>query len=185
MPTLMINVIDHRERDLQAGGEIIGVHPITEHSRPGPEYADFCALYETWYMGNQSGFMPDIVGFFGYRKYLAPVTGDEEYVTQAHAPGWYQCTAFDFDGYRDYLADWDGDKIKEILAQRDILQAPPFPLTNGKSMMRDFQDSRSTTDAWVLDTAVRYGAKWKICDSTKIYPYLFITRWSVFDRMMR
>jgi len=180
---IRIFVIDHRDADAQRPGEIISPYMIYGFERPGSEYADFCALYEVWLGYTQLGTPPEIIGFFGYRKYLAPIPFDhgEDWIKPAHAPDWYQCSKEDFDEYRQMMAEFDGSDIKRLLAQYDILQAPPFPVDN---LFNDFTRSRSRHDSHLLwDAACAYFAN--VHPANKIYPYLFITRWSVFDRMMR
>jgi len=174
---LQIWVIDHRDGDAQLRGDIIAPYMIYGYEDPGPRYADFCALYGAWtgYLG--IGSPPEHIGFFGYRKYLCP-PNHNKYWAPAHAPNWYQCAKKDFDEYRDFMATWDGGDIKRLLAQYDILQAAPFPLN--ENIYTDFADSRSREDAASLRGALP--DSWT---SRRIYPYLFITRWSVFDRMMR
>lgn len=180
MPSLQICVIDHRDHDYQPVGRIIRPWLWVPGLDPGTEYADFCALYEIW---KRPGPPPDIIGFFGYRKYLMPSDNRGiDGIRPAHAPNWYECDRELFDNYRDYLSGHDGSDIKTLLAQYDILQAAPFPLR--VSICEDFATSRSKRDEKLLwDTACAHFAK--VHTVHKIYPYLFITRWSVFDRMMR
>lgn len=188
--SILINVIDHRPSDHQPVGEIIRPWLIRDGQMPNGRYADFCALYHTWIAWMDSNEDPphDIIGFFGYRKYLA----DPEFMgfypwkslEPAHAPDWWSLSEYEFNEARHSLVHWSGDFIKTWLAQYDILQGAPFPMTEGRSMMRDFQDSRSRKDARRLYAEVEL-AGWEHLDSNYIYPYLFITRWPVFDRMMR
>lgn len=177
MPDIKIYVVDHRDHDLQPPGDIIRPWVVGPEDVPGARYADFCALYGVW-QAFQAG-SPGIIGFFGYRKYLCPLNKelDVDWIKPAHAPDWYQCPKGDFDIYRDFMAEWDGADIKRLLAQYDILQAAPFPLD--REIWADFEKSRSYHDALLCNHIV------PSMGTTKIYPYLFITRWSVFDRMMR
>jgi len=181
MPRIEICVIDHRDHDHQPAGSIIDTWYWKPGMPPGTEYADYCALWERWEHHNRypPEDTPEINGFFGYRKYIVfdPIEGAE----RAHAPNWWQCSEEAFDGYRDWLAGWDGAEIKRLLAIYDILQAAPFPLTCG--ILNDFAVSRSRNDATTIGQAfLRAGISVR---RHQIYPYLFITRWSVFDRMMR
>jgi len=182
MPRMLINVIDHRDGDQQPRGEIIQPYMVYGYEEPGRKYADFCALFNNWIGWSQHGDPPEIIGFFGYRKYMVfdPIKG----ATSAHAPNWWQCNRNAFDEYRVWLALWDGGEIKRLLAQYDILQAQHYPLGPKMSICEDFAVSRSKHDEELLyNAACAYFAK--VHTVHKIYPYLFITRWSVFDRMMR
>lgn len=183
MPRIALWVADHRDHDWQPDGEIIKVWKLDPDEPPGERYADFRALYTYWAFCHAHGEWPEIVGFFGYRKYLCPIDGDlvPEWVLPAHAPDWWWCYKEDFDDYRQWLVDWDGADIKRLLAQYDILQAPPFPLTEG--IWTDFARSRSHEDAQHCKNVM--SDRFEHFTDTKIYPYIFITRWSVFDRMMR
>lgn len=195
MPRLEILVIDHygHTGTPQPVGPIIQRYMVHPEEAPGERYADYCALYGTWRTWNGRSIPPEMVGFFGYRKYLAPIPLDhtEDWLKPAHAPNWWQCSKEDFDEYRTALAE-DRDtyggacisnEIKRLLAQYDILQAAPFPLTDG-DIIQDFIHSRSRHDAGEL---MRVGIESKLYLKPlyKIHQYHFITRWSVFDRMMR
>ncbi len=176
-------VIDHRfGLDRQDAGKIITIWPITDEDSLGPRYADFNALHEVWQYEVENLNPPSIVGFFGYRKYLwSRMWHHIPSVVHSYAPEWYQADPLQFDAYRQFLSEWDGDALKPLLAQHDILQAPPFPLN--VNMITDLALTRSEHDADVLrDTMRKHG--W-YGNSGRIYPYLFITRWAVFDRMMR
>lgn len=174
---LKIYVIDHRHTDFQPEGPIIRSWGVEEDDLPGPRYADFCALYEVW----QKPIQSDLIGFFGYRKYLGGpvnIVG----VEPAHAPNWYKMPKEAFDIYREaFQFGLPANPIKYLLAQYDILQAAPFPIEH--SIFRDFAYTRSMHDASVLNEVL--GRHNYTLVGRKIFPYLFITRWPVFDRMMR
>jgi hypothetical protein len=179
MPSICINVIDHRPDDHQPVGEIICPWFWQPGQIPGTQYADFCALYHIWKAWDDWEYDPpyDIIGFFGYRKYLVPRDPKNEvWMTPAHAPNWFACREEVFDEYREgWARGHETHRLLPLLAQYDILQAPPFPVYD---MIDDFRASRSEKDAELLGDALG----WKL--ETNIYPYLFITRWSVFDRAM-
>jgi hypothetical protein len=174
-------VIDHRGSYAQVKGKVIIPWRVFPDDIPGPRYADFTALYEVWRQAQLFKRPIDIVGFMGYRKYFIfpeaeiDVLQDTE-ITPAHNKGWYQCPLVTFDYYRRWLANWDGAGILPLLATHDIITAPPYQLN--ESVWDDFATSRSSLDAHVLHYLYPDGG------SRKITPYLFITRWSVFDRMM-
>lgn len=172
-------VIDHRDgSDYQQPGAIINVWPVLPADEPGERYADFCALHGLWESVGVTDDPPDIVGFFGYRKYL--VFDAIDGATPAHAPNWWNCSREQFDQYRRWLTKWDGAEIKRLLAQHDVLQAAPFPVP---SLLADFTISRSAHDA---DALCKVLGRHNISTmAQRIYQYHFITRWSVFDRMMR
>ena len=183
MPRIKIFVIDHRDGDAQPYGEIIEPRYVEGPSvdpdfNLGPEYTDYNALWEIWHLQEP----PDIVGFFGYRKYLlGPLADPTGWTWPAHAPHWLSCSKEHFYEYRRSLVHWDGSELLPLLAQHDIIQAPPFPLD--VPWLTDFARSRSREDAHTIcDVLIDH------ClpeTARRIYPYLFITRWSVFDRMMR
>ena len=167
--------VDHREDDYQCPGKIIA--PLLHYEQPlGPRYADFNALYSIWRDKYRIGPPADIVGFMGYRKYFMFPNNVLVHTAPDHAPGWYKCSRVVFNYYRHWWAEWDGAEILPILAQHDIIVTPPFPLP--VDIFTDFAASRSVHDAEMLHKALP-GVL-----SKQITPYLFITRWSVFDRMM-
>lgn len=170
-------VIDHRDHDWQPAGDIIRHCHINGNNK----YADFQALQRIWAV---PPYTPGIVGFFGYRKYLLPVDSNENvgWIKPDHAPGWYFCDKPHFDVYRYWLSKYDGKDIIKTLAMCDILIAPPFPLTRSRDIISDFAESRSMKDAITLSNAMRK-MNWR--PTKVIYPYLFISRWEVFDRFMR
>lgn len=174
-------VADHRKEDQQPVGSIIQPFPLGGDAL-GLEYADFRALHTVW---SQDPDPPEIIGFFTHRKYLMPpMERRRPYipVEPAHAYGWWQTSRIGFDRYRQWWSEWDGAELLPLLAQYDILQAPPFPLADG-DIIQDFMHSRSEHDAGaLLNIARRHG--FGSVPRYRIYSYIFITRWSVFDRMM-
>lgn len=145
----------------------------------GPTYADFNALEYTWVSGQKY----ERIGFFGRRKYLLYEGSDVPKAPTPWGPeGWFDATAPAFDRYRNWLAEWDGAEMRQELAMFDVVVTPPWRLGETE-LMRDFATSRSVHDAAVLNHALR--ARGVDTFSQKIYPYIFITRWSVFDRFMQ
>ncbi len=173
MPGLRLYVIDHRDHDFQPEGKIIRPWRLA----PGGRYADFVTLQEVWDFGGD-----DHVGFFGYRKYLwEPAWFRPGRIDPAHAPFWCQTGKKEFDSYRQWLSEYDGSDIKSLLAQYDILQAAPFPVP--ENILPDFRRSRSVHDGNILSNVLREHGWSRL--SLRVHQYHFITRWEVFDRMMR
>lgn len=176
-------VIDHRGNDdEQIPGKIIASYFHEEHPL-GQRYADYNALYAVWTDEYRIGPPPAIVGFMGYRKYICfgqALDWEDPNIRQGHAPGWYNCSRPVFDYYRGWLAKWDGAEILPMLAQHDIIVTPPF-LLGDLDIIEDFAFSRSNGDAIVLDDVTHAHS---LPTSNQITPYLFITRWSVFNRIM-
>ena len=175
-----IIVCDHKENAVprQPPGDIVGTFiagGIGEPELP-PIYADFAALDWCW-----RKLSHERIGFFGRRKYILFQEGPVEYKRTDWGPlGWYDATYREFDEYRNWLANWDGQQMKEELAQTDIIVTPPWRVDD---LMNDFGRSRSMADAGVLGrTLYDHGVN---TTSTRIYPYIFATRWSVFDRFMK
>lgn len=179
-----IVVCDHYPNPIprQPAGEIVGTYVqglANCTSEMGPAYADFNALEWVW-----STAQPDPryerIGFFGRRKYILFQPAYDYDRTPWGPLGWYDASRQHFDEYRNWLANWNGAELKPLLAKHDILVTPPWKV---EDVILDFADSRSRTDAASLDHAL-YKAKINTF-STNIYPYIFITRWSVFNRFMK
>lgn len=182
---LQIIVIDHRGYDYPPLSNLLSVWEVRPGDPPGDSYADFTALYGAWTKILEP---PLFIGFFGYRKYLLPhdVGGKYDRVrTWAepinYNPGWWQCKEDAFNDFREWLAESNGADYLRLLGQYDILKAPPYRLTKG-DIVSDFAYSRSMADAVHLGNAM-YKMGWR--PTKQIHPYLFITRWEVFDRFMR
>jgi len=179
-----ILVCDHVEREgaRQPVGPVIRPWVCQVNEPPGQAYADFRALYNTWQHGGD-----DFVGFMGYRKYILFPGFEWVYTEPSHVPTWRNASRQHFDNYRAALSEWDGASILPLLATHDIIVTPPFQLPKlpGESqstLMDDFAASRSSHDARVLAAALR--ARNVSPASCQIYPYIFVTRWSVFNRFM-
>ena len=178
MRKIEIFVCDHVEREgtRQPSGAVVCPWVCRPEDDPGQAYADFRSLYNVWRQGNG-----DIIGFMGYRKYIrfpgfcVPATPHAVY-------GWLNTESKHFNEYRTALSKWDGASILPLLATHDIIVTPPFLLYD-KPVLEDFAISRSQRDA----TTLRYALAQRAIEpfSGKIYPYIFVTRWSVFDRFMK
>lgn len=174
-------VCDYSERagdDRQPIGPVIMPFIAEPDDSPGQAYADFRALYNTWQQGEG-----DIVGFFGYRKYIYFDKLFAGITYEGHSERWLDCDEESFYAYREELAKWDGAEILPLLATHDIIVTPPFDVSRNGGIMADFAGSRSPKDASALTKALGNRGVYTI--SNKIYPYIFITRWSVFDRFMK
>ena len=174
-----ILVCDHIEREgvRQRPGPVVRPWVCEANEPPGQAYADFRALYNTWQHGGD-----DFVGFMGYRKYILFPGFEWVYTEPSHVPTWRNASRQHFDNYRAALSEWDGASILPLLATHDIIVTPPFQLPKlpGESqstLMDDFAASRSSHDARVLAAALR--ARNVSPASCQIYPYIFVTRWSV------
>ena len=191
MPELEIWVHDYRDHDHQKPGPIIRVCTNLSTDPPGEDYAGWRAHYGAWYKYREpSDPPPDLIGFFAYRYYLwdpswfplSPqgVNGEVD----KYAKNWLRVSKPDFDTYRTFLSTWDGDKIKEQLAHVDILQSAPATIGHG-GIIKDFvKHCGSSNDGKVLEEIThKYG--FDAFAGDKLYHWIFITHWSIFDRMMR
>lgn len=119
----------------------------------------------------------DIIGFHQYRKHLWFRSGLDP-------RRWHDLDLPTFEAYKRWLTEWDGRTIQSMLAQVDIIVAPPYWCTNGENMTTDYQRSRSPKD-WAAFMEVVHGFLPK---ANFQLPYIsamqFVTRASVFDRYM-
>lgn len=176
MRRIEIFVCDHVEREgtRQPFGAVVCPWTCRPEDDPGPTYADFRALYNVWRQGKG-----DIIGFMGYRKYI---WFEDFHVSVApnRTEGWWNVTPGCFNEYRDALSHWHGASLLPQLATHDIIVTPPFRVD---SIIDDFGRSRSRQDASTLRAAL--ADRGIDMASDRIYPYIFVTRWSVFDRFMK
>jgi hypothetical protein len=178
------NRIDRENADFQQPeSEHIKVwNPRTMGGFDERYYADYNAFSGPWLYD----FKTDIIGFFGYRKYLwRPEWFPLEPKSHCdHAPGWVHVSKPDFDAYRRFLQTWDWAPVRELLKTYDLIQAAPYIYSNDS--ITDFvQHCGSPTSGKALLAAVRkhglYPPAWNLN-----YPnFLMITRWEVYDHMMR
>ena len=174
-------VCDYNERagdDRQPIGSIIAPFVCELDDPPGQDYADFRALYNVWLRGDG-----DIVGFMGCRKYIYFDHLFAGLIRQGHSDNWLDCDKESFYAYREELAKWDGAQILPLMATHDMIVTPPFDVSRNGDIMMDFAVSRSHKDAHALTQVLRSRGVYTV--SKKVYPYIFITRWSVFDRFMK
>ena len=173
-------VCDYVERtgDRQPAGPVIVPFVCEADDLPGQAYADFRALYYMWRYGARYNF----IGFMGVRKYIlfSPFIVN---ANPSHLANWWDATKQDFDGYRAALAKWDGASILPLLATHDMIVTPPFDVSYNGDVLMDFATSRSHHDAFALRRALAHRGVETF--SRRIYPYIFVTRWSVFDRFMK
>ena len=132
-------------------------------------YGDMRAPY--WIWKNRDDL--DIIGFHGYRKFL-------DFRNILQAPGWYDTLLGSFNSYQQWLAEYDGQYIRELLAHHDIIVATPFDCSYNINIAEDFCRSRSTMD-WDVVTAVIGAAG---MGTPSIRPMHFVTRAAVFHRYM-
>jgi hypothetical protein len=211
MTTLKIWVVDHRGVDSTSPNALAQERNRIDREnndfpqRPGPiidvwnprlrgmynerYYADYNGFSGPWYAAKAGGweYIPDLIGFFGYRKYLwmpqwFPLTPAPHCV---HAPGWVHVSKRDFDEYRGWLSEWKGSQIKELLRHYDILQAAPYIYADGNSVDDFVKHCGSPTSGQALVDVLK---KHKLYDPTwrHNYPnFLMVTHWEVYDWMMR
>lgn len=198
MTTLQIFVVDHRgvdrpgghnaPTDVQPYGNIIKVwNPRLNGSLDESRYADYVAFHGAWM--SLRLHPPDMIGFFGYRKYLWSPSWYPLWPKAhcEHAPGWVHVSRGAFDAYREYLSTWDGAEIKKQLEYCDLIQSAPYiypPQFGG--LVNDFVlHCGSEIAGNALVEAVK---KHDLYDHTvnQNWPnFLMITHWSIFHCMMR
>lgn len=190
MPRLEIWVHDHRTNDYQPSGPIIQIWPNSPGDLPGESYAGWRAHYGAWIKYRKSGNPPDMIGFFAYRYYLwdpswfpLPVQGVDQHIDRATDGKWCRTPGDAFERYRIFLSTWDGAAIKDQLSRCDLLQAAPYNIA--LNTVDDFiRHCGSQNDGQAMDDVMKkYG--FYQCAPKKIYQFLFITHWPIFDRMMR
>jgi hypothetical protein len=188
MARLEIWVHDHRDHDHQTRGPVIRVWPNSPNDYPGQDYAGWRAHYGTWLNYRAFGNPPDMIGFFAYRYYLwdpswFPLSTRR---VKDNAPNWLGTSRGEFEAYRSFWSTWDGAEIKQQLEHCDILQSAPCYLSAadyGADVISDFGASGSANDtAALLDVVQKHG--FYRFNGNRIYHWLFITHWPVFNRMM-
>jgi hypothetical protein len=192
---LDIWVVDHRGIDRSDGhneaadpqpeGDIIKVWNVREHHSSFDEryYADWGAFYD---VSQHYLAPPDYVGFFGYRKYLWMPRWFHAFDPPPHcdhAPGWVHVSKIHFDIYRFWLSKWDGEPIKEMLKQYDIIQSAPYYYeTDGVEDFRRHSGSRA--DGFALEEVTRRHG-WYNPDVYQNWPnFLMITHWPIYTQMV-
>jgi len=190
MARLEIWVHDHRDHDHQTPGPIIRTCTNLPTDPPGEDYAGWRAHYTAWYKYHNWADPPDMIGFFAYRYYLwdpswFPLSPHGDNIPPpGAAPNWLKVSRNDFNTYRTFLSTWDGATIKEQLTHCDILQSAPITVGHG-GIIQDFvKHCGSQNDGRALEEVTqKYG--FDKFNGDKIYHWIFITHWPVFDRMMR
>ena len=184
---LEIWVHDYRDGDHQKFGQIISPWVSSPHDPPGEDYAGWRAHYGAWYKYREpSDPPPDLIGFFAYRYYLWDPSWFllPPHLVSGHPPNWHRVPKNVFDAYRSFLSTWDGAEIKEQLMHVDILQSAPYTVGHG-GVIKDFvKHCGSQNDGKALEEVTqKYG--FDKFSGDRLYHYIFITRWPIFDRMMR
>ncbi len=190
MTRLEIWVHDYRDTDHQTPGPIIRVCTNLPTDPPGEDYAGWRAHYTAWYKYRDLANPPDMIGFFAYRYYLwdsswFPLSPGSAGVSHAH--NWARVSWPIFDSYRSFLSTWDGAAIKQQLEHCDILQSAPYHITGGdagRDILSDFRASGSANDTQaLLEVTKKYG--FADFNHNKLYHWILITHWPIFDQMMR
>ena len=135
-------------------------------------YADMRAPY--WIWKNRDDL--DIIGFHGYRKFL-------DFRNILAAPGWFDVGLGDFREYQKWLAEYDGEYIRRLLSQYDIVVAHPFDCSYNGDIGQDFRRSRSLADWLIFENVMPY-TPGEYVKTKHIYPMHFVTRAPVFNRFM-
>ena len=188
MARLEIWVHDYRDHDHQKPGPCIRVCTASPDDPPGESYAGWRAHHIAW-RKYQDVTPPDMIGFFAYRYYLWDPSWCHlsTHRVKDNAPQWLGVSRESFESYRSFWSTWHGEEIKRQLEQYDILQSAPCylsPADYAADVIGDFGASRSANDTQaLLEVTKKYG--FYEFNSNKIYHWLFITHWGVFDRMMR
>ena len=191
---LDIWVVDHRgitregghneAADPQAEGDIIKVWNVRERESVFDEryYADFGGFHD---VSQHYDTPPDLIGFFGYRKYLwKPEWLPLQTAPHCdHAPGWLHASKQQFNVYRSFLMIWEGDEIKEQLQHCDIIQSAPYiyPHSGIEDFVR-YCGSASAGKA-LLEVTKRHG--WYDDTVRQNWPnFLMITHWPIYKQMV-
>ena len=135
-------------------------------------YADMRAPY--WIWKNRDDL--DIIGFHGYRKFL-------DFRNIFAAPGWFDVGIGDFREYQKWLAEYDGEYIRWLLSQYDIIVTHPFDCSYNGDIGEDFRRSRSVADWLIFEDVMPYTSG-EYVRTKHIYPMHFVTRAPVFNRFM-
>ncbi len=189
MGRLEIWVHDHRDGDHQTPGPIIRPCINLPTDPPGENYAGWRSHYTAWYKYRDAVNPPDMIGFFAYRYYLWEQSwfnmgvGGPRSVSE-HALAWRAVGPAAFETYRSFLSTWDGAAIKEQLAQCDLLQAAPYSLDPRENIAHDFSHCGSKNDFDAFMEVIQKHGFYEFRDH-KLYQFLFITHWPLFDRLMR
>src|SRR5208282_3421153 len=186
---LEIWVHDHRDHDHQKSGPVIRVCTSLPTDPPGEDYAGWRAHYAVWHKYRETAQPPDMIGFFAYRYYLwdpswFPLSPHR---VKDNAPDWLGVPSAAFDAYRTFWSTWDGAEIKRQLEHCDILQSAPCYLSvadYGADIISDFGASGSANDTQALLEVTKKHGFYEF-NSNRIYHWLLITHWPIFDRMMR
>ena len=188
MARLEIWVHDYRDHDHQKPGPCIRVCTASPDDPPGESYAGWRAHHIAW-RKYQDVTPPDMIGFFAYRYYLWDPSWCHlsTHRVKDNAPQWLGVSRESFESYRSFWSTWHGEEIKRQLEQYDILQSAPCylsPADYAADVIGDFGASRSANDTQALLEVTKKHGFYEF-NSNKIYHWLFITHWEVFDRMMR
>jgi len=135
-------------------------------------YADMRAPY--WIWKNRDDL--DIIGFHGYRKFL-------DFTPPHTNPTWIEVSLADFHRYQKWLSEYDGESIRWLLSQYDLIVTTPFDCSYNGNIGEDFRRSRSVADWEIFENVMPYTSMEYIV-TKHIYPMHFVTRVPVFNRFM-
>ena len=135
-------------------------------------YADMRAPY--WIWKNRDDL--DIIGFQGYRKFL-------DFLSHMSPAYWGDVSLTAFCEYQHWLAHYDGEYIRWLLSQYDIIVTHPFDCSYNGDIGEDFRRSRSVADWLIFEDVMPY-TPGEYVRTKHIYPMHFVTRAPVFNRFM-
>jgi hypothetical protein len=127
-----------------------------------PTFADMIVQYAVWRGGdpvwckdkpvkNIYNYLAaeDIIGFQGYRKHL-----DFRFGRQVSG-NWYDVDPIEFRQYQNWQEDHAGPNIETLLKDCDILTNPPYDVMHNGGMRKDFYQSASETDWYLMEHILR------------------------------
>jgi hypothetical protein len=134
-------------------------------------FASMRAYYDAW----MSLEDPDMIGFQGYRKHIN--------FKSLWPPAWSEVSKQDFYQYQDWLAQWDGKLIEDLLQQYEMIITPAFDLQSAGGMADDFCRSRSCLDWAAFMRVMDDHGPWE-WDQPNVVSHWFMTTSAVFHRFM-
>ncbi len=162
--------IHHRPCARPAGG-IVSQYFVGAADRLSPLYADMRAFDGIWRhpLPNM-----DIVGFQGYRKHIN---------FRDPTPGWSMVHLPHFQAYQDWLYQWDGKLIQDLLVDYDIIVTDPFDVRFDGDITDNFRRSRSPRDWACLEEVAAHHIKLDF-HMLNVTSHFFVTTMPVWTRFM-
>ena len=149
-----------------------------------PGWCDMRAPYHIWKRQTTAWPIPYIIGFHGYRKHINFRDPFEIHPAQL-APGWNEVDKMAFRSYQEWLIkNIDGNKLKLILKDAQVLTVAPFKCRPEEGMAVDYQRSRSPADWAVFEDVMKAHGAFNF-NTPFIRPMHFVCEDIVFLRWMR